>query len=457
MRTSLCAAAGLVLFSGCIDRPVAAIAPDPSVEDRTEFPVVQNPDLDILFVIDNSLSMLAEQASLATNFVRIAQALESLEDGLPNIHIGVVSTDVGAGGYTCRGAGDDGILQNTPRVPGCSPPADRYISNLDGVANYSGTLEDTFSCIARLGREGCGFEQPLEAMKRALDGSRAENAGFLRPGARLAVIIISDEDDCSASDPSMFARTGPAGIDLGPQKSFRCFEYGVTCDNGVPARTQGPRSSCSPRTDSPYMPDVSSYVSFLKGLKQFDSDIMVAGIVGETSPVLVTQDAQGDPCLMYSCGDVTVCNGADQQPAAVPPIRLQTFLDQFGNHYNATICDDDLSGEVQKIADWMKRSLKGRCIQGTLADRDPVAPGVQADCAITEVRNPGGPDEKHRSLGECDNAGTPEASSNLPCYLLAENEAACAATPQHLEVEIYYPPNDAVPPDTMIHAYCAGE
>ncbi len=90
MRTPLCAAAFLVLWSGCIDRTVASVDPDTSVEERTEFPVVQNPDLDILFVIDNSLSMLAEQDSLAANFVRIAQALESLDDGLPNIHIGVV-------------------------------------------------------------------------------------------------------------------------------------------------------------------------------------------------------------------------------------------------------------------------------------------------------------------------------------------------------------------------------
>lgn len=457
MRISLCAAACLVISSGCIDRPVAAVSPGTSVEEQTEFPVVQNPDLDILFVIDNSFSMLAEQTSLATNFVRIAQALESLEDGLPNIHIGVVSTDVGAGSYACPGNGDNGILQNTPRVAGCSPPNGLYISNIDGTTNYSGTLEDTFSCIAQLGKDGCGFEQPLESMKRALDGSSPENAGFLRPNARLAVIIISDEDDCSATDPAMFERTGPAGTDLGPVKSFRCFEYGVTCDNGAPARAPGQRNSCAPRTDSPYMPDVSSYVSFLKGLKQFDSDILVAGIVGDTSPVLVTQDAQGDPCLMYSCGDVPVCNGADEQPAAVPPIRLQSFFEQFNNHYTATICDDDLSGEVQEIADWMKRSLKGRCIQGTLADQDPVAPGVQAECAIAEVRNPGGPDEHHRSLGECDNPGSPESSSNLPCYQLAENEAACAATPQHLEVEIYYPTNDVVPPDTMIHAYCAGE
>ncbi len=343
-------------------------------------------------------------------------------------------------------------------MAGCSPPSDLYISNIDGAANYPGTLDEAFSCIARLGKDGCGFEQPLEAMKRALDGSRPENAGFLRPSARLAVIIISDEDDCSASDPSMFARTGPAGTDLGPQKSFRCFEYGVTCDNGAPARAPGQRNSCAPRTDSPYMPDVSAYVSFLKGLKNSDRDILVAGIIGQTSPVLVTTDAQGDPCLMYSCGDVTVCNGADEQPAAVPPIRLQSFFDQFPSHYTATICDDDLSSQVQEIADWMKRSIpEQRCIQGVLADRDPVTPGLQPECAVTEERDPGGPDHAERSLPECDNPAAPDSSTNLPCFELAENPAVCASTAQHLEIQIHYPPDAVIPPDTLIHAYCAGE
>ena len=134
--------------SACIDRPVAAVDPRPNIEERTEFPVVQNRDIDILFVIDNSRSMLAEQDSLATNFVRIADALEGIEGGLPNVHIGVVSTDMGAGGHTC-GAGDGGALQSAPRVAGCDAPAGAFISNIEGASNYTGSLSDAFSCIAR--------------------------------------------------------------------------------------------------------------------------------------------------------------------------------------------------------------------------------------------------------------------------------------------------------------------
>src|ERR1041385_8192526 len=60
--------------------------------------------------------------------------------------------------------------------------------------NYSGTLEDTFTQIANAGTNGCGFEQHIEAVKRALNNNPA-NAGFLRPTAYLAVILILDEDD----------------------------------------------------------------------------------------------------------------------------------------------------------------------------------------------------------------------------------------------------------------------
>jgi hypothetical protein len=61
-----------------------------------------------------------------------------------------------------------------------------------------------FSCIAQLGPDGCGYEQSLEAMYRALDP--AVNPGFIRDDAALAVLFITDEDDCSARDTSLYGR-----------------------------------------------------------------------------------------------------------------------------------------------------------------------------------------------------------------------------------------------------------
>jgi hypothetical protein len=48
--------------------------------------------------------------------------------------------------------------------------------------------------------DGCGFEQHLEAMERALVKHRhGDNAGFLRDDSILVVIILTDEDDCSVA------------------------------------------------------------------------------------------------------------------------------------------------------------------------------------------------------------------------------------------------------------------
>lgn len=439
----------LLAAFACIDRTVTSVTPVPSKEEQTVFPVVKNENLDILFVIDNSRSMLAEQDSLAVNFVRIAETLENIEGGPPNVHIGVVSTDLGAGGHVC-GAGDDGRLQSTPRVPGCDAPTDRYISNIGGVTNYAGSLSDAFSCIARLGRDGCGFEQPLEAMRRALDGSNPENAGFLRDGAILAVIFITDEDDCSVFDPGMFARVGEPGQDLGAQKSFRCFENGVMCDGDVDPRQLGVRSECQPRNDSDFMPEVAEYVTFLKGLKEFETDIFVAGIVGASSPIEVTTDEQGDLCLQYSCGDVTVCAGAEEETAAVPPVRLKAFLDAFQNTRTTSICSEDLSGAVQQVADAIE-GLFNDCLKNPIRDMDENAPGLQPECSVVEVRRPTTPQQVERVLEACDDGAT-----RRPCYRLVEDRDQCPA-PQHLLVDIVYDDSDTVPPDTLIRANCVGE
>lgn len=304
--------------------------------------------IDILFVIDNSGSMNEEQISLSANFSAMVSVLENIEGGLPDLQIGVVSTDVGAGPLvisTCVENGDDGRLQNIAVNGQCSPPSDRYISDrvgIDGVTrlkNYSGTLAETFSCIARLGITGCGFEQPLESMRRALNGSRVENAGFLRNDAYLAVVIISDEDDCSVEDVAMFD-ANPA---LGPLSSFRCFEFGVSCEPDTP-RVAGARSACGTRANSTYTYDVSEYVAFLKGLKLDPSRVIVAGIIGNTTPVSVSLNGNSDPRLDPSC---TSAAGS-----AVPGVRLQAFLDGFpGRNTSTTICNDDLSGALTIIAD----------------------------------------------------------------------------------------------------------
>src|SRR4051794_28802063 len=68
--------------------------------------------LDLLVVVDNSGGMTQKQEALTAGFPLLVDALGG-EDALPSMHVGVVSTDVGIGGYSlggCTGEGDDGKL-----------------------------------------------------------------------------------------------------------------------------------------------------------------------------------------------------------------------------------------------------------------------------------------------------------------------------------------------------------
>src|SRR5262249_35317436 len=93
-------------------------------------PSVPNPNVDVLFLVDNSPSMLDKQTNLIASFPRMMAALGMLEGGLPSVHVGVVTSDmgtqstldnpapaIGSGPGACSGLGDDGKLQhNSPAL-----------------------------------------------------------------------------------------------------------------------------------------------------------------------------------------------------------------------------------------------------------------------------------------------------------------------------------------------------
>ena len=172
--------------------------------------MIANRNLDLLFMIDNSSSMRLSQANLLTNFPTFMNVLKDLPGGLPNIHVAVVSSDMGAG---------DGIVIRLRRrrrqrrlpvraardlhVDDAAAPARRSSPTSAAPPNYTAAdIATVFSCIAALGEAGCGFEHQFASMLRALgaDGMPAppENQGFLRADALLAIVMLTNEDDCSA-------------------------------------------------------------------------------------------------------------------------------------------------------------------------------------------------------------------------------------------------------------------
>jgi len=453
----------VLLAPGC----ATEIGMDGTTGTLSDVPLLVDRDLDVLFVVDDSSSMRQEQEGLAAGFTRFAELLRDHEDALPDLHIGVVSTNVGTGpdgggGTMCDGQGDNGVLE----VPdGCPALTDgsRFISDIesstgDRETNYGGDLVDQFACMAQIGVTGCGYEQPLEAMKRAL-ANDAENAGFLRPAANLAVIVISDEDDCSARDRKIFDPTqDDIDSELGQLSSFRCFEFGAECDpvDGG-ERSLGERTNCVAEEDSPYLESVSSYADFLRGLKGSPDQVFVATIAGNTSPVTVVEDPTLeervlDPvCLICPGGAHSGCSNAPYDPdgalvAATPAVRLNAFAGEFGSagnaqdicHYDAASDALDVGISLTNIGEQLVPRIDSICLDADVLDTDDGQPGVQAQCEV---------EEGAAAIPACSDGGA------TPCFRIEENAVQCGTTASHLQLFIERG-GAARPADAELSARC---
>jgi len=460
---SLLGLAGLSLL-GCLDRTISKVNPQQGRVEYKDIPVTVNRKIDILFTIDDSPSMLDKQTNLKNNFPNFINVLNTIEGGLPDIHLGVVSSDmgttpdggaagpgIGSGPGACTGTGKGGALITSTAVNGAFIVDEK--SGTGRNINYTGTLQDAFSSIASVGASGCGFEQHMWAAKRALSGQVPTNAGFLRSDAYLAIIFIQDEDDCSLSNAGLLSTDTST---LGPLQSFRCNRFGHVCTVGGTTPDQmnqvGPKSGCSSNENSMYLSKVQSYIDFFKGLKPgAPENVIVAGIAGPTTPYAVelrTPPGGGTaiPAVAHSCSYM----GAVGLEVADPSVRLKQLLDAFPNRTTfSTICQTDLSGALVQIAELLRLVIGTPCIGGNLADVDPNTPGDQYDCQVSDVTNYGKANQTETILPQCNSS-----DSNPPCWKIITDTVNCSGG-EHLKLEIVRtaPP----PPDTHVISYCVTE
>lgn len=394
-----------------------------------DVPPTINTDLDLLFVVDNTETMESRQLALRYAFADLQSHLEFAEGGLPNLHVGVVSTDMGTGTFAvpgCFDGGDGAALQNAPRLNGCQAPTERYLSDYgEGTDTNFGDqkLTDAFACISQLGTSGCRFEQPLAAMKRALDGSQASNAGFLRPGAALGVVILTDEDDCSVDDDEFFDPRLEAD---GSVSKFRCFEQGVIC-GGDDVRLEGEYSGCEPKPDSPYMPDTTRYADFVSGLKFDPENVVVTGMIGTASLIEVQVNVDNQPQLVPACRD-------DAGEPTYPAVRLQAFLDETGGGELAPLCGDRPLSALSGTARKLRKVLGTHCLDGDLLDVDPDTYGLQPDCHVYDQY----PDGSRIAVPQCSSPYDPESSQVVPCYAIKTGPAECGDfMPHQLALQVW--------------------
>jgi hypothetical protein len=331
---------------------------------------VPSRNVDILFVVDDSSNTAQLQRTLIMNFPILMQRLED-PPGLADLHLAVVSTDMGAGdGSIARcdaNGGKNGVFQYAARgtcaASGLEPGA-TYISSVGGVKNYTGKIEDVVACIAPLGESGCGFEHPLAAAARALgaDGrpAPAENQGFLRPEAFLFVVVVTNEDDCSAPPESdLFDTKKNTSLDsmLGPPTSFRCNEFGHLCNGEKPPRLAptGHASDVvslagcvSAEHDGMLIP-VATIKDQLRTLKPYpDQQILVGAITGPASPYFVHWTFMRVGGLMPSVSPA--CISGDGSSAA-PAVRITQWVGSFGdNGVLMSACGDNFAPAFDRVA-----------------------------------------------------------------------------------------------------------
>ncbi|MCA9560729.1 MAG: hypothetical protein KC583_19410, partial [Myxococcales bacterium] len=132
--------------------------------------------VDVLMVVDDSASMQEEQGALADVGAEFFDAAD--RHGVA-VRVGVVTTDMSAPERSGRLVGMPAYFD--PLAPG-------------GL--------DRWEARVQVGTAGSGQEEGLAAARAALIGNR--NPGFRRPGAALAVVILSDENDNSPETVSTY-------------------------------------------------------------------------------------------------------------------------------------------------------------------------------------------------------------------------------------------------------------
>ncbi len=166
--------------------------------------------VDILFVVDNSRSMLDEQ-------MKLAPALNSFLSMIAKIdwQIGFTTTDVSDGQHGVKGSllplkGASGKI-----LTAATPNYAQVFANTvvrDELVNCKDT-----DCPS-------ADERPLEAITLAISKRNGDNAGFFRDGADLATIILSDEDERSTgSGTSATDVVNTVKSAFGVNKTFTAF------------------------------------------------------------------------------------------------------------------------------------------------------------------------------------------------------------------------------------------
>lgn len=366
MRLSYLLAAGLVAataLAGCNATPLTPLGDTLQATTNDLSPEIGSNKVDILWMIDSSGSMRDEQAELA---LRFADFINALIDIGADFQIAVVTTDIAdrnqrgrmQSGLGCVGRGvpiDPALVASCEGVQ-LDRPYLEYSSYTDaqGVIDAS-RLERDFRCLASVGTCGDPNEAGIETVLRALSPELLStvNSGFLRDDAYLAVLFLTDEDDCSF--------------------------------NG--AATAFSDADCYATDRRDLMIDVDRAYEQLIALKGGDATrVLLAGIIGPDGgreiPTREEVNVNGVPISCnYQRGDGEIQNAKDGR-------RYRDLIRLAGERgIEESICEADFRNALRKIGQVLRDNLDVNCLQ-----RQPATCVTDRDCNPgVACINPGDP------------------------------------------------------------------
>lgn len=332
--------------------------------------------VDLLLMVDNSNSMDEEQASLAVALPNLIRGITSGDvdlDGdvdfapVGSLHLGVVTADMGTGGFaipTCSESnfGEDGVLRT---VSGSTARecAGTFPAFLEYDPTGPVTVEEfaaRAACATTTGTGGCGFEQQLDAVLKAVTSAAAPitfasgttghadgaNGGFLRDDSILVVMVVTDENDCSAVDPELF---NPSSSIYTGDLNVRCFAHPVAL-HPIERYVDGLLSLRSAQPDRFVF---ATIVGIPRDLSGMSAEVILTDrrLVERVDPGMTTR-------LVPSCNE-------PGRGLAFPPTRIvqvaQGIKRRGGRSLNLSICQEDFSPAVGLILEEVGAAARPVC------------------------------------------------------------------------------------------------
>jgi hypothetical protein len=327
--------------------------------------------VDILFVVDNSGSMVGEQTNLAESFETFIAKLEL--EPVADYRIAVVTTGMESVGCppcdppfipgSCMNeTGENGRFQDRicknegseddPVFQCHQDTSCRVVTESNLACFYDATLQEG---IALVGVNGCGYEKGLAAMRRSLEDDLigTYNSGFFRENAILVVVVITDEEDCG--------EVGDVTENIGMAMGNIC--YFASKGIGPDGETSHPDD---PDGRAYYLTPVADYYDFLLSLKYGQSSLIkFAAIVGvkdvdnlatTTIEYFWNTDVPMPRWEIEDACEIPEPDCTSRYCFAKPGTRYIALAQMFGigqNGFVDTICQADFTETMERLAQFI--------------------------------------------------------------------------------------------------------